>query len=103
MAGGPALANGAAGCPSCAVFSTRPLLRASAFGHCTLPLCSVDSIRQRSDTGTGLTMKGKVKSVFFPEVPGQIISVLLEMDRSASVELTRANVETYPRSGEAVQ
>jgi multidrug efflux pump subunit AcrB len=41
----------------------------------------------------GLTMKGKVKSVFFPEVPGQIISVILEMDRSASVELTRANVE----------
>jgi multidrug efflux pump subunit AcrB len=50
----------------------------------------------------GLTMKGKVKSVFFPEVPGQIISVILEMDRSASVELTRANVERIRDVGEAV-
>ncbi|MCL7930092.1 efflux RND transporter permease subunit [Halomonas llamarensis] len=50
----------------------------------------------------GLTMKGMVKSVFFPEVPGQVISITLEMDSGAPFELTRANVEHIRREGEAV-
>ncbi|BCB07581.1 acriflavin resistance protein [Vreelandella venusta] len=50
----------------------------------------------------GLTMKGLVKSVFFPEVPGQVVSITLEMDPGAPFELTRANVERIRREGEAV-
>jgi multidrug efflux pump subunit AcrB len=43
--------------------------------------------------GIGLIGLGKIKTVFFPEVPGQIISVNLEMDARAPFELTKANIE----------
>ncbi|MEM7042005.1 MAG: efflux RND transporter permease subunit [Pseudomonadota bacterium] len=43
--------------------------------------------------GLGLIGLGKVKTVFFPEVPGQIITVGLKMDARAPFQLTRRNVE----------
>ena len=43
--------------------------------------------------GLGLIEKGKIKIVFFPDVPGQIITVNLEMDARAPFSLTRDNVQ----------
>ncbi|TQV89493.1 efflux RND transporter permease subunit [Aliikangiella coralliicola] len=43
--------------------------------------------------GLGLIGQGKIKTVFFPDVPGQIITVNLEMDARAPFQLTQANVE----------
>ncbi|WP_377191677.1 efflux RND transporter permease subunit [Ruegeria meonggei] len=43
--------------------------------------------------GLGLMYKGKVRTVFFPEVPGQIITMNVEMDARAPFSLTRANVD----------
>lgn len=45
----------------------------------------------------GLVYHGKVKSVFFPEVPGQIITINMEMDTQAPYHLTVANMETIER------
>lgn len=50
----------------------------------------------------GLTLKGQVRTVFFPEVPGQVISIGLEMDPRAPFELTTANVEQIRLAGETV-
>jgi multidrug efflux pump subunit AcrB len=43
--------------------------------------------------GLGLMYKGKINTVFFPEVPGQIMTVSLEMDARAPFSLTLANVD----------
>jgi multidrug efflux pump subunit AcrB len=43
--------------------------------------------------GLGLIGKGTIKTVFFPDVPGQIITVNLEMDSRAPFSLTRDNVQ----------
>ncbi len=43
--------------------------------------------------GLGLVGLGKVKTVFFPEVPGQIISISLKMDARAPIRLTKDNLE----------
>jgi multidrug efflux pump subunit AcrB len=43
--------------------------------------------------GLGLIEKGKIKTVFFPDVPGQIVTVNLEMDARAPFSLTRDNVQ----------
>lgn len=43
--------------------------------------------------GIGLIGLGKIKTVFFPDVPGQVITVNLEMDARAPFQLTRNNVE----------
>jgi multidrug efflux pump subunit AcrB len=40
----------------------------------------------------GLMAKGQINSVFFPNVPGQVISVSLQMDQRAPAPLTRKNV-----------
>ncbi|QDG76239.1 efflux RND transporter permease subunit [Labrenzia sp. PHM005] len=40
----------------------------------------------------GLMAKGQIKSVFFPNVPGQVISVALQMDQRAPAHLTKNNV-----------
>jgi multidrug efflux pump subunit AcrB len=40
----------------------------------------------------GLMAKGQIKSVFFPNVPGQVIPVSLQMDQRAPAALTRKNV-----------
>lgn len=49
--------------------------------------------------GLGLIGQGKIKTVFFPEVPGQIITVNLEMDARAPFQLTRANLERIREIG----
>ncbi len=43
--------------------------------------------------GVGLIAKGKIAVAFFPDVPGQIITVNLEMDARAPFSLTRDNVQ----------
>lgn len=43
--------------------------------------------------GLGLIAKGKIAVAFFPDVPGQIITVSLEMDARAPFALTRDNVQ----------
>ncbi|SDQ32429.1 efflux RND transporter permease subunit [Pseudovibrio sp. Tun.PSC04-5.I4] len=40
----------------------------------------------------GLMWKGKIHSVFFPDIPGQYIVVNLKMDPRAPLELTRSNI-----------
>ena len=50
--------------------------------------------------GLGLIGLGKIKTVFFPDVPGQIITVSLQMDPRAPFPLTRRNVERIHDIGE---
>ncbi|MEM7195051.1 MAG: efflux RND transporter permease subunit [Pseudomonadota bacterium] len=50
--------------------------------------------------GMGMIYKGKIKTVFFPEVPGQIITVNLEMDARAPFQLTQKHVERIQGVGE---
>ncbi len=50
--------------------------------------------------GLGLIGLGKIKTVFFPDVPGQIISINLEMDARAPFQLTKANMERIQSVGE---
>ena len=52
--------------------------------------------------GLGLIEKGKIKTVFFPDVPGQIITVNLEMDARAPFSLTRDNVQRIEDLGNAL-
>ncbi|MEM8959015.1 MAG: efflux RND transporter permease subunit [Pseudomonadota bacterium] len=52
--------------------------------------------------GIGLIAKGKVQTVFFPDVPGQIITVSLEMDARAPFALTRANMDRIETEGRAL-
>lgn len=49
--------------------------------------------------GLGLMAKGKVQTVFFPEVPGQVITISLEMDARAPYALTRANIDRIEQIG----
>ena len=41
--------------------------------------------------GLGLIGKGAIRTVFFPDIPGQVVSVQLEMDPRAPLVLTRKN------------
>jgi multidrug efflux pump subunit AcrB len=43
--------------------------------------------------GLGLIGKGKIKTVFFPEIPEQVITINMEMDARAPYRLTLANTE----------
>lgn len=52
--------------------------------------------------GLGLLGLGKVKTVFFPDVPGQVITVSLEMDARAPFRLTKANLEHIRTIGKQV-
>ncbi|MCV0424777.1 MAG: efflux RND transporter permease subunit, partial [Roseibium sp.] len=47
----------------------------------------------------GLVGTGQIKSTFFPNVPGQVISASLKMDQRAPVQLTRKNVEIIEEAG----
>lgn len=49
--------------------------------------------------GLGLTAFGKIKTVFFPDVPGQIITIDLEMDARAPFQLTKNNLERIQAIG----
>ena len=50
--------------------------------------------------GIGLIGLGKIKTVFFPDVPGQIITVTLEMDARAPFKLTRKNILHIQKIGD---
>lgn len=52
--------------------------------------------------GLGLMMKGKVQTVFFPDVPGQVITVNLEMDARAPFALTKSNIDRIESLGRAL-
>lgn len=52
--------------------------------------------------GLGMLAKGKVKTVFFPDVPGQLITVNLEMDARAPFALTRDNIDRIESEGRAL-
>jgi len=43
--------------------------------------------------GVGQIWYGKIGTVFFPDVPGQIITINLEMDARAPFQLTKSNLE----------
>ncbi len=49
--------------------------------------------------GIGLMGLGKIKTVFFPDVPGQVITVTLEMDVRAPFNLTKDNLERIHEVG----
>lgn len=49
--------------------------------------------------GVGLIAKGKIAVAFFPDVPGQIVTVNLEMDARAPFSLTRDNVQWIEELG----
>lgn len=49
--------------------------------------------------GLGMLTKGKIKTVFFPDVPGQVITVNLEMDARAPFSLTRDNIDRIEAVG----
>ncbi len=49
--------------------------------------------------GLGLMIKGKVQTVFFPDVPGQVISINMEMDARAPFALTKANIDRIESVG----
>lgn len=55
-----------------------------------------------ASVGLGLMAKGKVQTVFFPEVPGQLISVSVEMDARAPFSLTRANLDRIEAVGRSL-
>ncbi len=52
--------------------------------------------------GIGLIYKGKVKTTFFPEVPGQVISLSMQMDKRAPFALTRDNILFIQDIGDAL-
>ncbi len=52
--------------------------------------------------GIGLIAKGQIRTVFFPEVPGQIITVSMQMDARAPFGLTRANLDRIETAGMAM-
>lgn len=52
--------------------------------------------------GLGLIGLGKIRTVFFPEVPGQLIRVDLVMDARAPFQLTRRHIEHIQAAGSAL-
>ncbi len=52
--------------------------------------------------GLGMLYMGKVRTVFFPDVPGQLIRVSLTMDARAPFRLTRQHIEHIQATGEAL-
>lgn len=52
--------------------------------------------------GIGLAVTGKVRTSFFPEVPGSLISVKLEMDVQSPFTLTQAHAARLERMAEEV-
>ena len=52
--------------------------------------------------GIGLIGLGKIKTVFFPDIPGQIISVSMEMDAHAPFLLTKQNMDRIETIGKSL-
>lgn len=79
------------------------------FRDCVYEPALVHSVRHRyavvivfvaaAAGGLGLMAKGKVQTVFFPEVPGQVITISLEMDARAPFTLTNANIDRIEQTG----
>ncbi len=77
----------------------RPVLKAAiSHRYATLVLFAAVAC-----LGIGLASLGKIKTVFFPDVPGQIISVAMEMDARAPFTLTQANIERIRTEGETLK
>ncbi|MEO1191843.1 MAG: efflux RND transporter permease subunit [Pseudomonadota bacterium] len=74
----------------------RPLLKAAIHHRYAVLIIFVSA----GLYGLGLIGLGKIKTVFFPDVPGQIISISVEMDARAPFQLTRTNVERLQSIGE---
>lgn len=74
-----------------------------AFNHRIYQPALVWSLHQRytvlvffiafATLGLGLIGTGKIKTVFFPDIPGQLITVHMEMDARAPYRLTLANTD----------
>ncbi|GAA3930888.1 efflux RND transporter permease subunit [Litoribacillus peritrichatus] len=43
--------------------------------------------------GLGMIENGSIRTVFFPDIPGQVVSVQVEMDSRAPLQLTTANAQ----------
>ncbi len=52
--------------------------------------------------GMGLIANGKIKSVFLPEVPGQMITITMEMDPRAPYQMTIDNMAKIEQVGEQI-
>lgn len=52
--------------------------------------------------GMGMIIQGKIKTVFFPDVPGQIITVNMEMDTRSPFDLTQQNMEWIEHQGQTL-
>ncbi len=52
--------------------------------------------------GVSMVFNGWVRTVFFPEVPGQIILVRLEMKQGGPLHLTEANITAIERAAESL-
>ncbi len=76
----------------------RPLLVASVRHRYAVAILFVAA----AAAGLGLIAKGKVPTVFFPDVPGQVITVNVEMDARAPFALTRANIDRIEAAGRAL-
>lgn len=73
----------------------QPILRASVHHRYAVAVLFVAA----AALGIGLLVKGKAQTVFFPDVPGQIITVNLEMDARAPFSLTQANMDRIEAAG----
>ncbi|MDJ0842326.1 MAG: efflux RND transporter permease subunit [Acidobacteriota bacterium] len=76
----------------------RPLLE-RALDHRYAALCIIFTI---GVCGGGFLLNGWIRTVFFPEVPGQIITVNLQMKNASPLHLTTANIEVLERAAETV-
>jgi multidrug efflux pump subunit AcrB len=76
----------------------QPMLRASVRHRYAVFVLFIAA----ASLGLGLIGKGKVQTVFFPDVPGQVITVSLEMDARAPFALTRANLDRIEAEGRAM-
>lgn len=52
--------------------------------------------------GVGMIVNEQVRTVFFPEVPGQIITVRMEMQSGAPLDLTLNNMQLIERAAEQI-
>lgn len=50
----------------------------------------------------GLMINGNIRTTFFPDIPGSYVTVMVNMDRSASYDLTRTNARTIEAAYETV-
>lgn len=46
----------------------------------------------------GAMMKGSIKTVFFPEIPGRYATLVVDMDQDAALDLTRSHISQIERA-----